>query len=239
MIQSFLRLAPFRALSFDLDDTLYNNKPIIAAAETDLLQWLAQRFPATTQYCQDDWRQLKISILAAQPLLVHDTSATRRAVLHRGLKTLGYNDVIATNGADAGLDYFYQRRSNFRVSTAVLTLLTQLSQRWPLVGITNGNVNEQAIGLGDVLSFVLHPGNGVRMKPFADMFINAAERLALSPAQLVHIGDHPLTDVAGARRAGCQAIWLNPGFDQTVAKPAGPLLPQLQLSELAQLKQLL
>ncbi|MDN5370098.1 MAG: hydrolase / 5-amino-6-(5-phospho-D-ribitylamino)uracil phosphatase, partial [Shewanella sp.] len=85
-MRSFLRLTPFRALSFDLDDTLYNNKPIIAAAEVELLQWLAQHFPATTQYSQDDWRQLKMRVLAAQPQLVHDTSATRRAVLYLGLK---------------------------------------------------------------------------------------------------------------------------------------------------------
>ncbi|TCN90721.1 HAD-IA family hydrolase [Shewanella fodinae] len=238
-MRSFLRLTPFRALSFDLDDTLYNNKPIIAAAEVELLQWLAQHFPATTQYSQDDWRQLKIRVLAAQPQLVHDTSATRRAVLYLGLKTLGYQDAIAVKGADDGLSYFYDRRSNFRVSVEVISLLTQLSQRWPIVGITNGNVNEQAIGLGGVMSFVLHPGNGVRMKPFADMFVKAAERLALLPSQLLHVGDHPMTDVAGARRAGCQAIWLNPGFGQVAVKSSGPLLPQLQVSELAQLKQLL
>jgi putative hydrolase of the HAD superfamily len=33
------------------------------------------------------------------------------------------------------------------------------------------------------------------------------ERLNVSPARSVFVGDHPEVDVAGARAAGMQAIW--------------------------------
>jgi putative hydrolase of the HAD superfamily len=31
----------------------------------------------------------------------------------------------------------------------------------------------------------------------------------VEPHQVLHIGDDPLADVVGARRAGLQAVWLN------------------------------
>ncbi|MDF0534980.1 HAD-IA family hydrolase [Shewanella sp. A32] len=238
-MHSFLRLSPFRAISFDLDDTLYNNKPIIAAAEVQLLRWLQQQYPATAAWSQGDWRNLKLQVLSQQPQLIHDTSATRQAVLHRGLKRLGYDDTVAHQGAIDGLNYFYRQRSDFKVSAAVLTLLRELAEYWPLVGITNGNVDEQAIGLDGVFSFVLHPGNGVRMKPFPDLFMMAAEKLDVTPAELLHVGDHPDTDVKGARMAGCQTIWLNPGYGQTARKLPGALLPHCSIASLAQLRPLL
>ncbi|MFQ6372636.1 HAD-IA family hydrolase [Shewanella sp. YIC-542] len=238
-MQSFMRLAPFQAISFDLDDTLYNNKPIMAAAEDALLAWLAEHYPLAANWSRDDWRQLKKQVLSAQPQLVHDTSATRLAVLQHGLGVLGYSARLAAEGAEAGLGYFASQRSHFRVADGVLALLAQLAERWPLIGITNGNVNEQAIGLGDVLAVVLHPGNGIRMKPYPDLFALAAQRLAIAPSQLLHVGDHPLTDVQGARLAGCQAVWLNPGYGRTTPKHSGPLLPHLQISAITQLQQLL
>ncbi len=44
-MQVFLRPGTIEAISFDLDDTLYDNRPIIAAAEGALLEWLAKEYP--------------------------------------------------------------------------------------------------------------------------------------------------------------------------------------------------
>ena len=46
-MQLFKALAPITVLSFDLDDTLYDNKPVIAAAEKAMLQALARHAPVT------------------------------------------------------------------------------------------------------------------------------------------------------------------------------------------------
>ena len=44
-------------------------------------------------------------------------------------------------------------------------------------------------------------------KPNLQIFHRALERLNVSPARSVFVGDHPEVDVAGARAAGMHAIW--------------------------------
>ncbi|PBQ30045.1 HAD-IA family hydrolase [Shewanella algae] len=238
-MQVFLRPGAIEAISFDLDDTLYDNRPIIAAAEGALLDWLVKEFPLTDRWQAADWRALKCRLLQQQADLTHDTSAARLALLQTGLELLGYDKHKANQGAKAGLAFFLERRSDFKVSKEVLALLSQLAERFRLVGITNGNVNADKIGLGETFEFVLHPGRGIRRKPWGDMFLLAAERLALQPGALLHVGDHPKTDVEGARRAGCQAAWLNPAFGGDNCRAANTLLPHIRLHSLSELALLL
>ena len=40
------------------------------------------------------------------------------------------------------------------------------------------------------------------------------DELNVSPAQTVHVGDHPITDVNGAKLAGLGSIWIE-GFYKT------------------------
>ncbi|BCV63715.1 HAD-IA family hydrolase [Shewanella algae] len=238
-MQVFLRPGAIEAISFDLDDTLYDNRPIIAAAEGALLEWLAKEYPLSGNWQAADWRALKRQLLLQQAELTHDTSAARLMLLQTGLEMLGYDKHEAKLGAKAGLALFLERRSDFKVSKEVLALLSQLAERFRLVGITNGNVDAGRIGLGEMFEFVLHPGNGIRRKPWGDMFQLAAERLVLPSEALLHVGDHPLTDVEGARKAGCQAAWLNPAFAGDNCRAANTLLPHIRLHSLSELALLL
>jgi len=117
-------------------------------------------------------------------------------------------------------------------------VLQQLGKQFPLIGITNGNVDSRRIGLSEVMQFVLHPGHGVKMKPHSDMFTLACKQLVIEPSQLLHIGDHPLSDIAGAKMAGCQSIWLNPCMQQK-HKTAQTVLPHVEINQLTLLLRLL
>lgn len=48
-------------------------------------------------------------------------------------------------------------------------------------------------------------------KPHAAMFWSLCERLGAAPEEVVYVGDNPVTDIEGARRAGLRTIWLNRG----------------------------
>ena len=52
-------------------------------------------------------------------------------------------------------------------------------------------------------------GQGKTPAQVAGIFARLAELACVEPAQVLHIGDDPLTDVVGATRAGMQAVWLN------------------------------
>ncbi len=51
-------------------------------------------------------------------------------------------------------------------------------------------------------------------KPNPRIFAAALSDLGVAPAEAVHIGDDPLTDVGGAKGAGMKAVWFNPYGDE-------------------------
>jgi HAD superfamily hydrolase (TIGR01509 family) len=237
-IIQYQRLQTFSAISFDLDDTLYNNLPYVMHASEQLFWFINQTYPATTAWNVDQWQQLKHALFTRHPELAHDTSAARYAMLHQGLLHFNYSEIEASKGAQDGMTCFHHHRSNFTIDNNVMQLLERLSQRYRLIGITNGNVDTQRIGLDKVMQFVLHPGHGVKMKPAADMFTLACRQLDIRPSALLHVGDHPLSDIAGAKMAGCQSVWLNPCMQQR-HKKAQPVLPHIEINQLDLLLELL
>ena len=238
-MRCYLRPQHIQAISFDLDDTLYDNLPHILNAEAELVTFLQQAYPLSRVWQTHDWRSLKLQLLQQHRELAHDTSAARLATLRQGLIQLGYSVMEAERGAEQGLACFYFHRSNFRVSDEVLLLLKRLSEHFRLVGITNGNVDAERIGLGDAFEFVLHPGSGVQMKPAKDMFELACLRLNIAPQHLLHVGDNMNADVRGARLAGCQSVWLNPSFGRNDLLPITTLLPHLEIASLDALAKVL
>ncbi len=48
-------------------------------------------------------------------------------------------------------------------------------------------------------------------KPAPEIFLMTLRALEAVPAQAIHIGDHPITDVLGARRCGLKTVWIE-GF---------------------------
>ncbi len=234
----FIRPEAFSVISFDLDDTLYDNRPIIRQAEAASQQFLNQQYPKSQAWQIGDWHRLKLALIKQHPQLRHDPSLARLVMLECGLVELGYDVSTAKAGALAVFEHFAMHRSHFSVSKQVLELLARLKQRYRLIGVTNGNVDYQRIGLGEMLEFVLHPGQGVKQKPAADMFIQAASRLDIPLEQILHVGDSANSDVAGARQAGCQAVWLNPGFGADMLSVAGKYLPHIQIKSIFQLEQL-
>ncbi|QDF68356.1 HAD-IA family hydrolase [Shewanella sp. SNU WT4] len=235
-MQILLRPQPFAAISFDLDDTLYDNGPIIRQAQQSLDEYLRSKFPALMAWSSVDWLALKAQLIRQTPWLDNDATAARTAVLTHALQQIGVKDVKAE--VAHAMAVFLHHRSNFKVAPEVIALLNQLGHYYPLIGITNGNVDHVAIGLGEPFRFVIHPSQTVAKKPASDMFMLACQRLNITPAELLHVGDHPESDVMGARWAQCQSVWLSPAFGgKQRAEPK--LLPTFQIQQLSELSQLL
>jgi HAD superfamily hydrolase (TIGR01549 family) len=233
-MKQYMRLRPFKAISFDLDDTLYHNGLFIKVATQASFAQLQQTHTKTAAWTTQDWQQVKKRVLLLQPELMHDTSAVRYAMVRQGLIELGYSEHEASDGAQQTLACFQFHRSDFSVSQEILSLLNTLSKKFPIIGISNGNVDAKRIGLADALTFVLHPGQGVKMKPFADMYHLACQKLDIPASQLLHVGDHLQADVAGARMAGCQSVWFNP-TELSQENSYQPMLPHIEITQLSSL----
>ncbi len=231
-------MRPFSAISFDLDDTLYDNRPYIIAAEQAQIQFLHTQFPKVKGWHTGKWRALKTHCINAQPELAHDATLARWQTLYQGLLLAGYDTSTAMQGADAGLQCFVEHRSNFTVSAEVIDILQKLGQYVPLIGITNGNVDSQRIGLSKVMKFVLNASVDARVKPYPDMFEYSYLQLGIPPKQLLHVGDSYAADVQGARLNGAQVAWLNPAVGRTRQPYGQGCLPQVVIEDIAELIQL-
>lgn len=229
-------LGPIAAISFDLDDTLYDNGPIIQRAEQRLNDWLAERVKLrddSYQYFQG-WRQ---RVIQEDPALAHDTTACRHRALARGLTALGVSQAEVL--ADAAMGHFLEWRSECALAPEVHQLLAQLATRRPLVAISNGNADIDRLGLGPYFKAAFHAGGSRRMKPAPDLFLAAAQHLKLTPKAILHIGDHLREDIEGALGAGFQAAWYNPQGLAIKDQHKGKLLPHFEFQTLASLRQLL
>ncbi|MCC5852030.1 MAG: HAD-IA family hydrolase [Alkalimonas sp.] len=208
-MQFFKTIQRISALSFDLDDTLYNNAPVLLAAEQAMLQSLQQQLKPELHRPLDYWSQLRWQLGQQTPEIRHDIGRWRLLGIEAGLIQLGLAECEAGEIADRAYQAFWQARTTITLAPEVHQLLEQLANRFQLIAITNGNACIQRMGLGDLFQFSLQAGPDGKMKPFPDLFLAAAKRLQVAPQQILHIGDSHRADVMGALTAGCQAAWLD------------------------------
>jgi len=232
----YKQLNSIHALSFDLDDTLYANAPVIAAAEAAMLTCLQRHKPQLLHNDSSYWQLQRKLVASQQPELCHDVSHWRLVAVVQGLQAQGIGHCEAAELAELAVDAFLQVRTRVTIQQDIQHLLQQLARKFPLVAITNGNADIQQMGLGSIFTLSLRAGPDGRMKPHADMFYRAAERLAVPCQHILHIGDHVRSDVLGALNAGCMAAWLNPAAGEGVGvQRQPPVLPHLELRQLSSL----
>ncbi|OKY27032.1 MULTISPECIES: HAD-IA family hydrolase [Thalassotalea] len=202
------RLLPFKAISFDLDDTLYHNAPVMLATDEKMQQYFAELLP-DGQYGYQYWFRFRQQALLDNAELIHDVGELRLVSYRLGLMALGFDKAQAETMAQQALQYFVEQRSNFVVPDAVHELLSKLGKKWPLIAISNGNVDTRAINLAQYFSYIYHAGQGNKQKPSADMFAKTCQQLLIKPIELLHVGDCGINDIIGAAQFGCQTAWVS------------------------------
>jgi FMN hydrolase / 5-amino-6-(5-phospho-D-ribitylamino)uracil phosphatase len=231
----YRKIDKIQAISFDLDDTLYDNQPFIVEAEIQLRRFLHDFFPLTKNCDKDFWFKIKTQVLKQQPELKLDMGQLRRHTLYAGLSHVGYQDEQLVDGVEQCFQHFYFHRSNFKVEKTICSLLNELSLRVPLVAITNGNVNLEQIGISEYFQHSLHANLEQPMKPHPKMFGLACDYLNLPPRQILHVGDSLINDVYGAHRAGMRTAWYAHNRNMHLSKESTVLLPDIALHNLDEL----
>ena len=225
-------------MTFDLDDTFYDNWPIIMRAEQSLMKFIAQNYPLAKSISSTSWLSFKAEALRQNPEFKHDMGKLRLASLRLGLASVGYQGEALHAATQACFEQFYKVRSDFTIDDSVLTLLSELSERMPLVAITNGNVDCDAIGISQYFSHIFHANTEYRSKPHSDMFEAAMNVLELPAKHILHIGDSPYNDVWGAYKVGMATAWYAANRSMYLRKEPFRALPCVQLDNLNELLKL-
>ncbi|MDW6002579.1 5-amino-6-(5-phospho-D-ribitylamino)uracil phosphatase YigB [Vibrio mangrovi] len=232
-------LPSIQAMTFDLDDTLYDNVPVIRRLENKMLDWMHLNHPISALRPDEWWKQLKASLAQSSPELVHDVTQWRYENVMQGLILLGYAAHDARNAAEDAINEMFYWRNQIDVPEETHQVLTLLSRKIPLVAITNGNVDPEKIGLGHYFQRILKAGPDGFSKPYPDLFVKAQRDLGLPSSHILHVGDHLRTDVYGAKMNGFGACWLNDRRKNMRTAHAAMLLPDLEIHQLQSLLHLL
>lgn len=217
-----------RALSFDLDDTLWPITPTILHAEQRLQDWLHARVPDIAPHWPSErLRAHRDAVAASRPDLAHDYGAQRRHSLLEILDGRAERDRLVEDAFAT----FYAARNEVALYDDALGCLEHVATRVRLASLSNGNADLERIGLAHHFEHRISARDVGVMKPDPAIFAHLCVALDLAPAQIAHIGDDPGMDVVGAKQAGLFAIWLNrEGRPWTHA-----LRPDLEVSNLNQL----
>lgn len=195
----------YKLICFDLDDTLWPCAPTIQFAEQTLYNWLSVYKPEVTQiYDIDQLRLKRKQLIEEQPELIHDLSAARKVHLKQLAGETGDTD----DWVDAAFDVFYQARQKVNLFEDVIPVLSVLKKNYILAALTNGNAHISKTGLSEYFDFQVSAADVLASKPDPAMFVTAMHKAGVSPAQTLHVGDHPEHDIQGARNAGVDAVWL-------------------------------
>ena len=232
---AYTHIAQIKAISFDLDDTLYDNMPFIYAAEEALNDFIKAKYPQLAVLTKPQWQFIRYDVLKRRPSLKNDISTFRKEVLSDGFKAVNFDNAKIAGAVDKCYSFFYEKRSDFKVSESVITVLKKLSSHFPLAAITNGNVNCATIGIEPFFDVIIHASTDYPMKPSPPIFFKAARDLGLSPQQILHVGDDLHKDIYGARMAGFQTAWLAVNRSMHLREERVSLLPHLQLTDLSDL----
>ena len=200
--------ATIRAITFDLDDTLWPFAPIGERIETALHAWFIEHSPRTAErFPIEDMRKLRERVFAEFPQHAHDLGLLRRLTIERALRESGDDPALAS----AAYAIFFRERNRVDFYPDALDGLQRIAARLPVAALTNGNADLAAIGIAGLFRFQLGAREYGAAKPDAGLFHEACHRLGFAPGEILHVGDHPQMDVAGAANAGLRSCWIDRG----------------------------
>ncbi|GAB2789652.1 HAD family hydrolase [Halomonas shantousis] len=206
------------ALTFDLDDTLWDNRPILERAETEHYAWLGEALAALPG--RGELRYLERFPLAVYqrrrgevarrfPLRRGDFTWIRERAMGELIEEFGLPRSTAQLWAAAAVERFLDLRHELDTYPEVAEMLERFRGRYRLAAITNGNANLKRLALAQHFPVMIAAGELRAPKPDARPFLAALARLGTPASRALHVGDSWRDDALPAQRLGMQVAWID------------------------------
>lgn len=219
-----------RALTLDLDDTLWPVMPALERADRDVDAWLRQHHPeVAASWPIPAMRELRARIAAERVDLAHDFTAQRHLTMRHAFAACGIEEAPV----DALWEIYFAARNAVELYQDSLPALRRIAARWPVASLTNGNADLGRVGIAAHFTHHVSAREVGAPKPEPAIFAAAVSRLGVAPHEVLHVGDDPALDVAGARAAGLRTAWINRRGEAWPATLGEP--PELDLPDMAAL----
>ncbi|WP_252108128.1 MULTISPECIES: HAD family hydrolase [unclassified Halomonas] len=212
--------AELKAITFDLDDTLWDNHGVMLKTEQGHYQWLlsalnewrSKRDETALAIEQEaglaDYLAKRQALAKATPARRGDFTWLRLRALEAQLEESGLDRSAAILWAAAAMNEFHRLRVQVTPHPEAFELLEALGQRFHLAAITNGNIHLRRQPLAAYFPIAVAAGELFTPKPDPSAFLNVLERLNVAPECAMHVGDSWEEDVLPASRLGMHAVWI-------------------------------
>ena len=199
-----------KAISFDLDDTLWPIMPTILNAERKTNSWIKDNYPGAALLMNTkDIFAIRDKLVSKNPNLMNQLSELRRlSFVELGLLA-GYSREDAETMAIESFKIFFTARNEVKLYEGVEETLEELKKEYSLGVITNGNADLEKIGIDHYFNFSFSSSDLNASKPDPVMFEAATKHTGLDAHEICHVGDHPINDVKASLDFGMKSIWYN------------------------------
>ena len=201
-----------RLITFDLDDTLWDVRPALEAAEAAQWSYLNARFPSLALGATppEQIADLRRTLLEDKPELMHHISLFRQSFIERLLRHHGVPDDDVESAASGAFAAFLSQRHEVVLYANAQSVLKTLGHQFRLGALTNGNADVRKTEIGPCFDYAWRAEEFGVSKPNPALFHRAFEAAGVSADEVIHIGDCHDNDVSGAISAGAKAIWFTP-----------------------------
>ena len=198
-----------KLITFDLDDTLWDNRPTIIKAEIDTRKWIEDKVGEIEWGDFNDFLNLRDDLIKEDQTIEWDISKLRKEIFRKKLRHItpeNFRDEIV----DKAFEIFIAKRHEIKLFEGVKESLKNLSRKYTLGVLTNGNADVYKFDIGKYFKFSISSLEAKDSKPnraHFDMVITKVNDISFE--NILHIGDHQINDILCAYNLGIDTIWFN------------------------------
>lgn len=220
----------YKAVIFDLDDTLINRKQAV----NNLFDIILNRFYEDDKLQNYDQMIKKFKEYDFE----HTGDPDKTKVLKPFFKNYPPDTILKENQM---ITFWNDTLPGaFAPDSNVLNLLSIISNNYKIAIITNGTTYRQKVkiknsNLGSFMDEIIISEEVGISKPDPDIFNLTLDRLDVSANEAIFVGDNLELDVKGSQNAGLTDVWFNPYHSQNKTD----VVPSYEIDKLESLLKLL
>ena len=203
-----------KAITFDLDDTFWDVKPVIISAEIKTRSFIEEKIGELEWGSWEDFKVIREKLIQKDPSYEFDVGKLRKQLLKMKIQERLTDSKSINELTEAAFKLFFKERNKVKFFPFVLEEIEKLSQTYKLGCLTNGNADIEMIGIKKFFRFNISSKDVSANKPSQNHFQKAKELLNVEKNEMLHIGDHQINDMHGAINFGISALWFNPNNEE-------------------------
>lgn len=204
------KMPKIKLITFDLDDTFWDIRSVIFPAEINSRKWIETTLGEKIDWGSlDNFMNIRNYLISTDSSLEYDLGKLRKKIVEHYVHPYFDNKTAQKTFINEAYAHFLKERHKVVFFSGVTKALKELNKHYMLGVLTNGNADVNLLGLGHFFNFSISSMDAKSNKPNPTHFEMAKEISGIGFQNTLHVGDHPINDIRGARDLGINTIWFN------------------------------